>query len=443
MLKQTYNAGNLPELIKSFFPEQSVQTVIQYVSQHIHMDDEALIKATLKIFPMFKMTTTWRSQRAEKSAFIRFQSLHNLGIKDIQSLTFVDYGAGEGDIMKVFVNKYATKGHGYGIDVASWHDHDNLQALTDNPRLTPIFIKDVKSSKNNQVEYNKIPTGTVDIFFINMVLHHLTREQRVDLYRLVYRVLKPTGMIVIKEHDAESQMSINIIHLQHLFYNNGNHVEMGDYKSKSAWRDELQSMGFQSTPFVVSKQFSPEPYGLFRPYFDAFKLISVNQNVMESYITKTYPNELLNINPTLTADLEGPCMTNKNVPNIIPPKVPAFYRYGLNPYCIAPILETSLQNGWFMYSQPDNTSLGLVISIISTSEDKAMTTHLFDIAFGYTTEHVDLETRMRIADALGTACNAYRILETKTELYYLKETILGMLVCGYTPAQICENVASL
>ena len=443
MLKHVQDADQLPELVKSFFPEQSVQTVVQYISQHIKLDDESLIKAILKIFPMYKETPIWRSQRAEKSAFIRFQSLQALGIKDVSSLTFVDYGAGEGDIMKVFANKYANKGHGYGIDVASWHEHENLQALTGNPKLTPIYIKDVKSAKHNQVEYNKIPTSTVDVFFINMVLHHLTKEQRIDLYRLCYRVLKSSGIIIIKEHDADSQLSIDIIQLQHLFYNNGNHVDMGDYKPKLTWRQELQSMGFIPTHFNANKQFSPEPYGLFRPYFDAFKLIPINQKVMEEYIVSQHPDELFHIDPNVNIDLQGTVITSKNVPSIIPPKVSAFYRYGLNPYSISPIIETSLQNGWFMYSQPDNTSLGLIISIIAASEDRPKTIALLNIAFGYVNEHIDLGDRIKISDPLAAACNAYRILTTKPELDYLKETILGMLVCGYDLPQICENVSSL
>lgn len=93
-----------------------------------------------------------------------------------------------------------------------------------------------------------LPTASVDVISMVHVLHHTGSNQE-QLLAEVARVLKPSGVFLIKEHDStdtEYDLYLNLVHTckQKLFYpEEEEHMPLGCYRSRGGWIEKMHEAG--------------------------------------------------------------------------------------------------------------------------------------------------------------------------------------------------------
>lgn len=160
----------------------------------------------------------------------QFEKLKDLDTKlfPIPINSVLDFGAGNGDILLDLKKKY------------------NLTTKS-------TFAIDMKLKKLDGatlLEYNnyKIPLddSSIDLVVCFMVLHHISPDDRHHLLQEFYRILKPTGLIIIREHASFELTSLNQtnIHNFHIFLDI---LHMFWYITNSEMEDPLWLMSRNST----------------------------------------------------------------------------------------------------------------------------------------------------------------------------------------------------
>lgn len=153
--------------------------------------------------------------------------------------------------LKTKINKYKTKildygcGHctlgiefsrllgldkSYGCDISNWNEN---------------FISQQKKNKNSHFEFKVIKENKrvsfenefFDVIIISMVLHHVINYS--FIFTELYRLLKPNGILIIREHDAVYESDKMLIDLQHYIYmyiTYGDEVYIKNYDYYSHYR---------------------------------------------------------------------------------------------------------------------------------------------------------------------------------------------------------------
>jgi len=127
---------------------------------------------------------------------------------------YLDIGAGDCVITKSLAQFFGIKkGYTYAIDIESWSNKSNEEYGKDS-QINYIYIDppvDEKSEFNHTLDEN-----TFDIITIFQTLHHM--KNFINVIKDVYRLLKPGGIVIIREHDARSNPVRALCHIEHLIY---------------------------------------------------------------------------------------------------------------------------------------------------------------------------------------------------------------------------------
>jgi ubiquinone/menaquinone biosynthesis C-methylase UbiE/16S rRNA G966 N2-methylase RsmD len=126
----------------------------------------------------------------------------NERVSDIVSLlpsnhniqSFIDIGASEGSITKAIAEHFnVSKENAFGLDMevskyVTEDVHDRVQMIT--------YV-----SRNN----TGLPDESVDLVTLHEVLHHVNKADRHNLINEIYRILKPGGYVIFREHDLPKE----------------------------------------------------------------------------------------------------------------------------------------------------------------------------------------------------------------------------------------------
>lgn len=119
----------------------------------------------------------------------------------------LDIGAGNAEI-SLAVKEY------YGLN--------SNQVMVLDPKVKP----DPRYTKIEYDEFYRImlPNNSVDLILIFNVFHHISPNDRINLVNEIYRVLKPNGLLIIREHDALNDKDfmtyLDLVHSFWYIYNN-------------------------------------------------------------------------------------------------------------------------------------------------------------------------------------------------------------------------------
>lgn len=172
----------------------------------------------------------------------------------------VDIGGGNGNVLSGINSKLGgPKENFICVESTNWVE----QYEFNNDNITYKFWN------NNQID---IPDNTCDILLCMVSLHHMTTETIMNTFNEIKRILKPSGLLLIKEHDADPT-SIKLIEWEHHLYHildcaynkeRTNAIEylekcVHNFNSKSFWNSVLVSTyGFKM--FIRGNRFLDGPY---------------------------------------------------------------------------------------------------------------------------------------------------------------------------------------
>ena len=120
-------------------------------------------------------------------------------LEKVDSINFLDFGCGDGNSANYFKNYFPDSSY-FGIDISG------------------ESINVAKSIATNKINFqtfdgNNIPfeDNTFDVVFTACVFHHIDFKLHENLFKEIYRVLKPGGKFYIFEHNPWNPVTRHIV----------------------------------------------------------------------------------------------------------------------------------------------------------------------------------------------------------------------------------------
>jgi ubiquinone/menaquinone biosynthesis C-methylase UbiE len=290
----------LRKLLQTFFenPYSAYCKIKSDISSHF---PEPQIYEKLIMTESIIKDSNWIKTRAENRAKLRISILQSF---QIQPSIYMDYGAGEGDITMEMQRELTDQFpddqiSGYVVDIAEWHGHQNL-SVSNNPRLVNITLS--TEHLNCNPLYDLLPSiadETLDVIFIEMVLHHLTDDMKKRLYRTLHRTLTPHGCVIIREHGPSTSIQTAYIHVQHGLYgaieesqniqNSFFKTYYAKYQSQSDWFKEWSSWDFVVRPLIGELQWVSRPFGQASTFYTILQKPLYYMDPIQTYLRKNFP----------------------------------------------------------------------------------------------------------------------------------------------------------
>lgn len=249
-----------------------------------------------------------------------------------------------------------------------------------------IYPKDYKDGYINDINFKlliqdtKLPFDDNSITLVTclMTLHHVKNIEY--LLNEIFRILKPNGILIIREHDLTYNgiaMVFDIMHgLYELVYTNPQqnpnfqNEYYANYKSKKGWRELAYNIGFSTQyPYVPNSKYNDNSYSSsMHAYFDIFikeknkqyygKINNLNSNKDYELIKGAKNTEYQNLDELYEFDQEENINIIKN----------------LEDYPINLELDKRYLND-IVFPNPSNNKIGLylkddIIKEISNSDQK-------------------------------------------------------------------------
>ncbi|CAF4607047.1 unnamed protein product, partial [Rotaria magnacalcarata] len=104
-----------------------------------------------------------------------------------------------------------------------------------------------------------IPSDSTDLVICYMGLHHLPQDQLHIFFKMIYRILRPNGLFLFREHHATEQLK-PLLDVAHMVFNAVTGVdcelerkEIRAFRTIEQWRSCVRQTGFQDT-FIYDEQ---------------------------------------------------------------------------------------------------------------------------------------------------------------------------------------------
>eukprot|EP01130_Rhizamoeba_saxonica_P011264 TRINITY_DN4671_c0_g1_i1.p1 TRINITY_DN4671_c0_g1~~TRINITY_DN4671_c0_g1_i1.p1 ORF type:complete len:1492 (-),score=328.12 TRINITY_DN4671_c0_g1_i1:22-4221(-) len=112
-------------------------------------------------------------------------------------------------------------------------------------------------SYDNPVNMGHIEGESADIITMNQGLHHLPQNHLMQFVENIYRILRPGGIFIVREHDLDLERHpqlLPMLDVAHMVFNavtgvsfNMERLERRGFRSVLEWRDIISSVGFVDT----------------------------------------------------------------------------------------------------------------------------------------------------------------------------------------------------
>lgn len=182
---------------------------------------------------------------------------------------YLDIGCSEAGITEAvadYLNIIDKPGYAYATDIAL---SKNL------PKDNEIIFS---TNTPDNLDY---PDKKFDLITAFMALHHFTHVPQ--MINEMYRVLKPKGILIIREHDSNDPAFAAFLDFVHLMYATILHNEDDPkcfltqnetfYNTREVWTDELKKYGFKFMGYIDSKNPRTNGMDLFRSYYGKYQRV--------------------------------------------------------------------------------------------------------------------------------------------------------------------------
>jgi len=208
----------------SFSSDRFITYLKQMFQENDKIFDYDIYQSYLKLH---KNEARCSNERGIKRAKHIWKMLSKLKKNNIE--TYLDYGCGNGEFTK--------------------SNAKELQLDMDNVYCTDVVeYPSTKSLQFHLIENNMVnlPDNKFDLITIFMVLHHVKEEEQMLVIRNLYKMLKPEGIIILKEHNApmrypDKESFKKVIDIVHDVYDYVLDAEMS-WKDKSDYYSSYKSM---------------------------------------------------------------------------------------------------------------------------------------------------------------------------------------------------------
>jgi DNA-directed RNA polymerase II subunit RPB2 len=147
--------------------------------------------------------TNYNISRAKK----RVDDIIALLPKDTKITSFIDIGADDGSITKATAEHFnINKDKAFGLNIV------DSPFTTDEIRDRIELIK--YESRNN----TGLPDSSVDLVMLNEVFHHVSKLDRDNLLKEIYRILRPGGYVFLREHDVPREKNKELVQFLQLVH---------------------------------------------------------------------------------------------------------------------------------------------------------------------------------------------------------------------------------
>ena len=183
---------------------------------------------------------------------------YNIGKVSKNDISILDVGTEDCK----YIYKLEKLGTTYGINIAT---EEFTSYLTDKSCITIYDGVNIPYKDN-----------TIDIVTCTMVIHHMDRPK--DTLKDIYRIMKPGGLFIIREHDCNNEYTEIIVDAEHFmhamiinpeydtsYYNNYNIT----YYTKNEMHKLITDIGFEHSPQSLPKRYRGIR-GASRKYYDVF-----------------------------------------------------------------------------------------------------------------------------------------------------------------------------
>ena len=115
-----------------------------------------------------------------------------------------------------------------------------------------------------------VTDASLDLVTCYIGLHHMTMQQLEPFLRSIHRVLRPSGVFIVRDHDVRSDSLRALVSLAHTVFNAGlgetwetNQAERRYFESAQTWVERLDAAGFDDSGKRVLQQNDPTDNTLF------------------------------------------------------------------------------------------------------------------------------------------------------------------------------------
>ncbi len=219
--------------------------IISYVNKNKHLEDKKIYEAISKIIGNYNI---FEHKRGINS---RTMSENINGWDNLKPTRYLDVGCFQGDITISVGNHFGLKKDQiHGIDINKYIDTTDFVYTVYNGVCIPYV------------------DNSFDLITCFMVMHHVPPENLVRLLKEVYRVLKPRGLFIIKEHDATGRdsMLLDVLHEYYDYVLNPTRTweeSAANYKNAKYWSQMISNAGFKQNDV-------PHEFGKYGP-LDIYK----------------------------------------------------------------------------------------------------------------------------------------------------------------------------
>jgi hypothetical protein len=138
--------------------------------------------------------------------------------------------------------------------------------INDRKRLTDIIERNSLFPIGTFIPYNfqrlidvPVPSESIDLVVCYMGLHHLPQNELDIFLKMIYRILRPNGLFIFREHNAYKEL-IPLLDVAHMVFNVVTGVgyeseinEIRAFRTVEQWRSCLRQVGFIDT-FIYDEQ---------------------------------------------------------------------------------------------------------------------------------------------------------------------------------------------